>query len=431
MTASDDPIGPAPLPPKVDPESLALRATPRAVMLLNRRMLVVLAAVLAGAVLGAMLWSLQPPKRQAVRPGELYNVDRVSRAESIDQLPKDYSRLQLPEKPAVPQLGPPLPGDLGPAILQAQQREQASGSAAYNDAAQAERLAAVRDAEEAAKSAVFFRGRSGAGAVAASPSHAASGALAPHGRTHSTGPVDVLETARSADPTAVQNRQDQKEAFLARDDDARTQQTSRLQRPASPYQVMAGTVIPAALITGINSDLPGQVIASVTENVYDTATGKFLLIPQGSRLIGRYDSQIAFGQQRVLLVWTRLMLPDSTSIALDKLPGIDPGGYAGLEDGVDRHWGRLLAGAALSTLLGVGAELATPQNRIDGDQVIVAARSSAQESVNQVGQEITKRNLNVQPTLTIRPGFPVRAMVAKDLVLRPYQPLFFVRGAAP
>jgi len=239
----------------------------------------------------------------------------------------------------------------------------------------------------------------------------------------------LSDAARTTDPTAVQNRQDQKEAFLSKDGDARTRQLSTLQTPASPYQVMSGAVIAAALITGINSDLPGQVVASVTEPVYDTATGRYLLIPQGSRLIGRYDSQVAFGQRRVLLVWTRLILPDASSIALDKLPGVDPAGYAGVEDGVDWHWDRLLTGAALSTLIGVGAELAAPQNGTGGNQVVVAARESVQDTVNQVGQEITKRNLSVQPTLTIRPGFPVRVMVTKDLVLRPYQPLFFVRGA--
>lgn len=193
---------------------------------------------------------------------------------------------------------------------------------------------------------------------------------------------------------------------------------------------MAGTIIPAALVTGLNSDLPGQVIANVSEAVYDTATGRHLLIPQGSRLIGRYDSQVAFGQRRVLLVWTRLILPDTSSVALDRLPGIDPAGYAGLEDGVDWHWDRILAGAALSTLLGVGAELAAPENRTDGNRIVIAGRESAQETVHQVGQEITKRNMSIQPTLTIRPGFPMRVMVSKDLVLRPYQPLFFQRGSS-
>ncbi len=237
-------------------------------------------------------------------------------------------------------------------------------------------------------------------------------------------------STQPTDPTAVQNRQDQKEAFLTNGGDTATRNPASLQLPTSPYQVMAGTIIPAALVTGINSDLPGQVIANVTEAVYDTATGRFLLIPQGSRLIGRYDSQVAFGQRRVLLVWTRLILPDASSISLDRLPGIDPAGYAGLEDGVDWHWDRILAGAALSTLLGVGAELAAPNNSGSTGGVTVAVRQSAQDTVNQVGQEITKRNVSIQPTLTIRPGFPMRVMVNKDLILRPYQPLFFQRGSS-
>ena len=240
----------------------------------------------------------------------------------------------------------------------------------------------------------------------------------------------AVASAQPTDPTAVQNRQDQKQAFVANGGDTATRNPASLQLPASPYQVMAGTIIPAALVTGINSDLPGQVIANVTEAVYDTATGRFLLIPQGSRLIGRYDSQVSFGQRRVLLVWTRLILPDTSSISLDRLPGIDPAGYAGLEDGVDWHWDRILAGAALSTLLGVGAELAAPNNSGSSGGITVAVRQSGQDTVNQVGQEITKRNVSIQPTLTIRPGFPMRVMVNKDLILRPYQPLFFQRGSS-
>lgn len=423
MDAPDTPPAAAPLPPKVDPDALALRAPPQAVMRLNRRMLIVLAALLAGAVLGAMIWSLQPVHRKSAAPPELFNVERVPRAEKIDQLPKDYSRLQQPDKPQVPVLGPPLPGDLGPAILQAERNAQANASATYNDPAEAERLARIRDAEEAAKSAVFFRASAGAGAKA--PAAAPAGSAAPFAASDGSAPADV----RSSDPAATLSPQDRKEAFLAKGADLPQRSAATLQMPTSPYQVMAGTLIPAALITGINSDLPGQVIASVTEPVYDTATGRHLLIPQGTRLIGRYDSQVAFGQRRVLLVWTRMILPDASSIALDKLPGVDPAGYAGLEDGVDWHWGRILAGAALSTLLGVSAELASSQGRTEGGQVIVAARGSVQETVNEVGQEFTKRNLNIQPTLTIRPGFPVRVMVSKDLILRPYQPLFFLRGS--
>lgn len=126
-----------------------------------------------------------------------------------------------------------------------------------------------------------------------------------------------------------------------------------------------------------------------------------------------------------------MILPDTSSFQLDNLAGTDPAGYAGLEDGVDWHWDRLFAGAALTTLLGVGAELAAPENRQDGDRVIIAGRDSAQDSINQVGQEVTRRNLNIQPTLTSRPGLPVRLIVNRDLVLRPYQPLIYKRGTTP
>ena len=235
--------------------------------------------------------------------------------------------------------------------------------------------------------------------------------------------------AQPADPTAVQNRQNQKEAFL-KGASTETRNSTSLQMPSSPYQVMAGTVIAGALVTGIKSDLPGDVIATVTEPVYDTATGKFLLIPQGSRILGKYNSQVSYGQSRVQVVWNRVILPDTSSLTLDNLVGTDPAGYAGLEDDVDWHWNRIVAGAVLTTLLGVGAELAAPENRQDGNRIVIAGRDSAQDSINQVGQEITRRNMDIQPTLTIRPGLPVRVIVNRDLVLRPCQPLFFNRGAS-
>ncbi|HHK2501329.1 TPA: TrbI/VirB10 family protein, partial [Pseudomonas aeruginosa] len=234
--------------------------------------------------------------------------------------------------------------------------------------------------------------------------------------------------AQPADPTATQNRQDQKEAFL-KGGSTETRNSGNLQMPASPYQVMAGTVIAGALVTGIKSDLPGDVIATVTEPVYDSATGKFLLIPQGSRIMGKYNSQVSYGQSRVQVVWNRIILPDTSSLTIDNLVGTDPAGYSGLEDGVDYHWSRIVAGAALTTLLGVGAELAAPENRQDGNRIVIAGRDSAQDSINQVGQEMTRRNMNIQPTLTERPGLPVRIIVKRDLVLRPYQPMFFNRGA--
>ena len=410
-----------PQPAKVTPESVALRAAPRPVTRLNQRMLAVLVGSLAVAVLGATIWSLQSSHRRGANPSELSNVDRVSKSEGLDRLPIDYGGLRPPE---VPRLGPPLPGDLGPAIVKAQGPVEPGYAPPGHDPADALR----KEAEAAAGSPVFFRtggaqaGHSAAQSVAMeAPATSVLAGFNPL----AAGPASTA--AQPAEPTAVQSRKEQKEAFL-KGGSTETRNSGNLQMPASPYQVMAGTVIPAALVTGIQSDLPGDVIATVTEPVYDTATGRHLLIPQGSRLLGRYNSQVSYGQSRLQMVWNRVVLPDTSSLALDNLVGTDPAGRAGLEDGVDWHWGRVVAGAALTTLLGVGAELAAPENRQNGNRVVIAGRDGLQDSVNQVGQEMTRRNLNLQPTLTARPGLAVRVIVNRDLVLRPYQPLFVSGG---
>ena len=215
-----------------------------------------------------------------------------------------------------------------------------------------------------------------------------------------------ISTANS-DEGSAQNGQDSKLAFVNASVDRRTVSPDRVTRPASPYIVQAGTVIPGALITGIRSDLPGQITAQVTESVFDTPTGRLLLIPQGARLIGVYDSQVAFGQSRVLLVWTRLIMPNGRSIVLERQPGADAAGYSGLEDEVDNHWGELFKAAALSTLLAVGTELGAGSDTNSNDSAIIQAlRHGAGNSLNQTGQQVVRRSLNIQPTLTIRPGFP-------------------------
>ena len=191
-----------------------------------------------------------------------------------------------------------------------------------------------------------------------------------------------------------------------------------LQTPASPYQLMAGTVIAASLITGLNSDLPGFVIAQVTENVFDTVSGRHLLIPQGSRLVGKYDNIVAFGQERALVVWQRIILPDGSSIVIDNLPATDTGGYAGLADQVDFHTWKLLKGVALATVLGVGSELAFGSSDSD---LVKALQQSTQATTNRAGQRLIERQLNVQPTIKVRPGWPLRVIVHKDIVLRPYR----------
>jgi type IV secretion system protein VirB10 len=198
--------------------------------------------------------------------------------------------------------------------------------------------------------------------------------------------------------------------------------SGKLETPRSPDELLAGTLIPAALVTGINSDLPGQVIAQVSENVYDTVTGARLLVPQGSRLIGEYGNSVAFGQQRILLIWTRLIRPDGSSIVLDRQNGTDAQGQSGVADKVDFHWKRLIGAAVLSTVIAAGAELAYPQQTATGTgTVVIASRQSLQDSITDVGQQVTRKNLEIQPTITIRPGFPVRVLVNRDLVLDRYQ----------
>jgi type IV secretion system protein VirB10 len=197
--------------------------------------------------------------------------------------------------------------------------------------------------------------------------------------------------------------------------------TNPLQPALSPWEVKAGSIISAALVTAINSDLPGQVIAQVTEPVYDHRTGRTVLIPQGSRLIGQYDSQIAYGQNRALIAWNRIIMPDGRSINIGSMAGADLSGAAGLQDKTDGHFGQLARGVILSTLFSVGAAAAQDAgNRSSGALVINSAASGVSNSAQQVGQQITGRDLNRQPTLRVRAGWPVRVLVSKDMILAPY-----------
>ncbi len=402
-------------PAKEDPGRLELRAKPKPVTRLNRTTLAVLVGVLGVLVLFSTLWGLRTPSAQKVEETPApKNVERVARPEGLSALPKDYASIPPPR------LGPPA-GELGRPLVRAEREagiELPERSGFHpdpeEDALRAARLREQKEAEDAQQAQVLY------------PLKRSTGAPPAPGSTVGESGMSDLDLLRALSPAsgdtvaaADSNKQDRKEAFIRAEPDSSHYASASLQLPRSPYQLQAGWTIPAALVTGINSDLPGDITARVTENVYDSATGQHLLIPQGSTLTGQYDSQVAYGQRRVLLVWNRLIFPDQSSIALDRLVGTDAAGYAGLEDGVDWHWRRLFAGAALSTLLGVSAELAEPSSGESGT-VIVAAQESAQESVNQVGQEMTRRNLDIQPTLTVRPGFPLRIRLNKDVVLRPY-----------
>lgn len=397
------------LSPKIDPEELALRPRPPVVTRLSRRALAVLVGIAGAAVLGALVYALDPPRLFRKGPGaELYNTDAKPAADGLSALPKDYAGLP---KPPPPKLGPALPGDLGRPILNAQGAGPA-GRANPEDAAWLKR---EQEAEQAMRSRVFFQT---ATQQAPRPARAPVGvddASGLHGT--SAGPVPTDLSAGANDPYVAQNMQDQKLAFLNAPADRQIYAAHRMQAPVSRYQLMAGTIIAGALVTGISSDLPGFVKAQITENVYDTISGLYCLVPQGSQLVGQYDSHVAFGQRRALVVWTRLIRPDGTSIVLDRLPATDPEGYAGLEDGVDYHWGRIFAAAAVSTVLGIGAELGADYD----DRLVRALRRGGQDTFNQAGQQIVQRNLQIQPTLTMRPGLPLRVIINRDIVLPPYR----------
>jgi type IV secretory pathway VirB10-like protein len=223
--------------------------------------------------------------------------------------------------------------------------------------------------------------------------------------------------AGPADPNLQQHKND----FLNRDGvNNATYVSQPLVLPRSPYEIKAGTIIPTSLITGINSDLPGQIVGQVRENVYDTVTGNYLLIPQGSRLLASYDSAVTFGQSRVLVCWNRLIRPDGVSVGLECMPGVDLSGYAGFADDVDHHWFRIITGVALGTLLSATAQRS--QGDVTGYTPTVPQlwAANAGSSLNQAGQAITQKNLSIQPTITVRPGYSVNVLVSKDIVLVPY-----------
>ncbi len=378
---------------------MRLRPEPPRVTRLSRKVLAGLGLAASLGVGGALIYALQT-RNGANQGQELYSTDNRSTPDGLAGLPKDYS--------GVPKLGPPLPGDLGRPILNAQNAGQpvSTPPIATPSGPSPEEQRRAQELE-AARTARLFASTETRPANNGTVAQPATAAL----------PQPDLASLGLAPQPATPSAQDRQLAFLNQTPDKRTVSPDRVAAPASANVLQAGAVIAAALITGIRSDLPGQITAQVTENVYDSPTGKILLIPQGTRVIGQYDNGVGFGQRRVLLVWNRLIFPNGRSIVLERQPGADVEGYAGLEDGVDYHWGELFKAAALSTLLSVGAEAGPSSNESD---IARALRQGASNSVSQTGQQIVQRQLNIAPTLTIRPGFPVRVIVTRDLALEEY-----------
>ena len=399
-------------PSKLSPGALVLKAAPRRVVRFKRTLLIGIAAVGCLSLVGVTWIALKGSGfHPSLGSDELYGSARKNTPDALANLPGDYGQMAKPK----PQLGPPLPGDLGPPIVEREKQLGVNPAGAEDEAARAERLRLAQQAQQAREASVFFQLTQHSGGVMPVTTSAGSPAAA-------TGspPTDAGADAGhlNLDLDRDQNDQQHKADFVNQAATRSIYNDHALQTPASPYEVLAGTVISASLLTGLDSDLPGMVTAQVTEGVRDTVAGRTILIPQGSRLIGTYDSVVAFGQSRALLVWQRIIMPDGSSIQIDNLPATDAAGYAGLEDEVDYHTWTLLKGIAMSTLLGVGTEVTFGSGQ---SNLVQAIQQSTQESTNQAGQRIVEKDINIQPTITIRPGFPLRVIVHKDLILRPYQ----------
>ncbi|KAA8386500.1 TrbI/VirB10 family protein [Acetobacter sp. DmW_136] len=320
---------------------------------------------------------------QTSPPAVSQDTDARPSADGLAGLPSDYVGKD------VPKLGPALPGDLGHTILHAQEQGKVASGGDDRRAAQ--------EVEAAIASKLFVQtGDRDRGSEQAPPAPSAS--------------------ASQANPSPATNAQSGNRAFLAGQPDRLMTSPDRIIPPVSPYVLQAGTVITGALNTKISSDLPGQIVGHVTQNVYDSPTGRYLLIPQGSTLFGAYNSSVYFGQQRTQIIWTRLIYPNGESFVLEKLAGGDAIGQSGLSDEVNNHWGQLFRASLVTTLLSVGSEAGTSWNE---NNLMRAIRSGASNGFSMVGNRLIDRSLNIQPTLTERPGLPFTLVLNRDLVLEP------------
>lgn len=381
-TASGSGTGPSSPPPSSD---LRLRAQRPPVVRLSRAVIWTLGGAGMLAIGLALGYALQNGTQKGPVQGA-QDTDTRPSADGLAALPSDYT--------ATPKLGPPLPGDLGRPILDAQRQGRAGPVSGMGDRRGDQEIEAARTSRLFAQ----IEARDGQTAQAVSVAvQAASGAQA---------------------SLAGTDQQAGNHAFLAGQPDRATISPDRIVSPASPYILQAGTVIAGALNTKISSDLPGQIVGHVTQNVYDSPTGRFLLIPQGSTLFGAYSSGISFGQQRTQIIWTRLIYPNGESLVLEKLPGGDAIGQSGLSDEVNNHWGQLFRAAFVTTLLSVGSEAGTSWNE---NNLMQAIRSGASNGFSMVGNRLIDRSLNIQPTLIDRPALPFTLVLNHDLVLKPWE----------
>jgi type IV secretory pathway VirB10-like protein len=332
--------------------------------------MVVLAVVLlAAAVTLAFIAGVRNAERSRDSQSEPKNLYSSSPPSSVQTLPKDYSDIDVPQPEPVVEQAPPIPATSEIELELAKQL--------------------FEESEAARTSAIFFD-------VSLPPSADTTAGPTPTEQTDGPESTPYTSALRGVTPYLGQP----------------------YRQPQSPYELKAGSVIPAALVTAVNSDLPGDVVARVTEPVMDTLTGRHVLVPAGAVLYGAYDDVVENGQDRALLVWQRLVMPNNHSINLLGMAGVDARGQAGVKGNVDHHLDQLIGGVVLSTILSFAGNLARSPDADRGYGDVVGD-TVAQEGAR-VGQRIVERQMNVRPTITVPEGTRVNVLVNKDIVLGPY-----------
>jgi type IV secretory pathway VirB10-like protein len=410
--------------PPMSAEALSGKDKVPSVKRFNRKMLFAIAIIATVVITLAFAMGLQAPKAKAPEPLATTSKPPVPNA-AVNALPSSYSD-------SAPNLGDPRPGDIG-----AMSAAGLGGDGAVNANAQRQ----LTPIEQYAQQLELDRLRNEDRARSATVSFANAGGNETSANAHAAaGPVDTSQglqerllelaqrgTGASGNGTGAgslnarddANRQDEKAVFTETTRDADFQLHATLQQARSPYTLFAGTILPCVLTQGIDSDLPGQIGCMISQNVYDTVTGKHLLLPQGTKVIGTYDSRISYGQSRVLVVWTRLLRPDGSTLSLEGMPGTDLSGYAGLTGHVNNHYVRLLTGVVLGSVIGAAAQIAVGANS-QNPSFSQLAMQGAGQNINEAGQQITRKNLNIQPTIEVPPGGRLNIFATKDLILPPW-----------
>lgn len=418
----------------------------------NRKVVITIIAIVGGFTAISLIWALSPQKKQspeqiaAEQKKKAESSPNVSTApimsEMVNSTPGTYSNLhsQRQLNNGTPQLGPPLTGDLGEAQLRQQQAINngepyystypVSGGTAGGTPGQPslEQQVYIQERSQKHKEALDSRRSSltfGNEFSGKEPGNSPGAGGGPGGAMSAPQMPDLNSLAAAmggggGPQQTDQNMQDEKRGFSQAKRSGGYLEAG-LHKAISPFEVKAGSIFPGTLITGVNSDLPGQMVGQIRENIYDTVSGRYLLIPQGTRIIGEYDSKISYGQERALIVWTRLIFPNGDSINLEGMPGVDLRGYAGLTGKVNNHYVRLLTGVVLGSVLGAASQIAVGPAGVQNPNFEQLAVAGAAQNINDAGQQITRKNLNMQPTIEIHPGQKFNVFVTKDLILRPYR----------